>query len=47
LIGPANIGIPRDGGKDIGKDAGENAAFAVTQINVAQGFADGRTLIET
>jgi hypothetical protein len=47
LISPANIGIRATVGKDIGKDACKNAAFAVTQINVAQGFADGRMLIET
>ena len=47
LISPAHIGIPRDGGKDVAKDAGKNAAFALTQINVALGFAAGLMAIET
>ncbi len=47
LLSPAHIGIPRDGGKDVAKDAGKNAAIALTQINVALGFAAGRMAIET
>ena len=37
LLSPAHIGIPREGGKDVAKDAGKNAAIALSQINVALG----------
>ena len=47
LISPANIGIRATAGKDIAKDAGKNAAFVLTQINVALGFAAGLMQIET